>query len=63
MSRFWLTNTKTLFLEPVSIGRTLVKYRANSNQMLSFNPSVPVKIYSKDVNEGGEIWGVEVRKL
>ena len=31
--------------------------------MLSFNPSTPVKIFSKDMNDGGEIWGVEVRKL
>ena len=29
--------------------------------MLSFNPSTPVKIFSKDLNDGGEIWGVEVR--
>ena len=31
--------------------------------MLSFNPSTPVKIFSKDMNDGGEIWGVEVSKL
>ena len=41
----------------------MLKYRANSNLMLSFNPSTPVKIFSKDMNDGGEIWGVEVRKL
>ena len=29
--------------------------------MLSFNPSTPVTIFSKDVSDGGEIWGVEVR--
>jgi len=28
--------------------------------MLSFNPSVPVKIFSKDISDAGEIWGVEV---
>ena len=52
-----------LFSEPISVGRTVLKYRANSNLMLSFNPSTPVKIFSKDMNDGGEIWGVEVRKL
>ena len=52
-----------LLSEPISVGRTVLKYRANSNLMLSFNPSTPVKIFSKDMNDGGEIWGVEVRKL
>ena len=50
-----------LISEPISVGRTVLKYRANSNFMLSFNPSTPVKIFSKDVSDGGEIWGVEVR--
>ena len=44
------------------MGRTVLKYRANSNLMLSFNPSTPVKIFSKDLSDGGEIWGVEVSK-
>ena len=45
----------------VSEGRTVLKYHANSNSMLSFGMNQPVRIFSKGEGVQEEIWGVEVR--
>ena len=46
----------------ISEGRTVLKYHANSNQMLSFGQSQPVRIFSKGDGSQQDIWGVEVRE-
>ena len=68
----WLQNTVDdrflticlIFISPgvISEGRTVLKYHANSNQMLSFGQSQPVRIFSKGDGSQQDIWGVEVRK-
>merc|ERR1719189_1412695 len=44
----------------ISEGRTLSKYDANSNSMLSFGQSQHVKILSKGDGSQQDIWGVEI---
>jgi hypothetical protein len=41
---------------PLSIGRTVLKYRANDALLLSFKNNEEVKILSK----GSSYWGIEV---
>ena len=48
------------FLVPVSSGRTVIKFHANSPDLLSFNMDQPVKIFSKGAGRDRELWGVEV---
>ena len=59
-----LTFIKTFFDFPgvVSEGRTLLKYHANSNSMLSFGKNQNVKILSKGDGTQQDIWGVEVSR-
>ena len=45
---------------PVSSGRTVIKFHANSPDLLSFNMDQPVKIFSKGAGRDRELWGVEV---
>merc|ERR1711962_1594085 len=44
----------------ISEGRTVLKYHANSNSMLSFGQSQHVKILSKGDGSQQDIWGVEI---
>ena len=46
----------------IAEGRTLLKYHANSNSMLSFGKNQNVKIFSKGDGTQQDIWGVEVRQ-
>merc|ERR1712018_734417 len=45
---------------PISEGRTVLKYHANSNSMLSFTTNQPVLIFSKGEGGQSDIWGVEI---
>ena len=60
----WQLFLTTTFLVtgPISEGRTLLKYHANSNSMLSFTNNQPVLIFSKGDGSQTDIWGVEVIK-
>ena len=60
----WQLFLTTTFLVtgPISEGRTLLKYHANSNSMLSFTNNQPVLIFSKGDGTQTDIWGVEVIK-
>ena len=53
-------NIGLVFLVPVSSGRTVIKFHANSPDLLSFNMDQPVKIFSKGAGRDRELWGVEV---
>ena len=44
----------------MSSGRTVIKFHANSPDLLSFNMDQPVKIFSKGAGRDRELWGVEV---
>lgn len=46
----------------ISEGRTVLKYHANSNSMLSFGNGQPVRILSKGDGTQQDIWGVEVSR-
>ena len=45
----------------VGEGRTVLKYFANEDGMLSFANNKPVKIFSKGAGSNPELWGVMVR--
>jgi hypothetical protein len=57
-------NTKRTILffisAPLSIGRTVLNYRANDALLLSFKNNEEVKILSKGTSDDNEYWGVEV---
>ena len=59
MNRF---NIKKQFFisAPLSIGRTVLNYRANDALLLSFKNNEEVKILSKGTSDDNEYWGVEV---
>merc|ERR1739838_1124634 len=44
----------------ISEGRTVLKYHANSNLMLSFGQNQQVRILSKGDGSQQDIWGVEI---
>jgi len=46
--------------DPISIGMTLLNYRANSNAMLSFKTNTEVRIISKPQGDTSDLWGVEI---
>ena len=48
------------FSDPISIGMTMLNYRANSNSMLSFKSNQEVRIISKPKDGSSDLWGVEV---
>jgi len=51
---------KNYFSGPISEGRTVLKYHANSNSMLSFTNNQLVLIFSKGEGNQNDIWGVEI---
>ena len=60
--KIWPSKTYLYFTGVISEGRTVLKYHANSNSMLSFGQSQPVKIFSKGDGNQQDIWGVEVSR-
>ena len=56
----WLNLDHSCFAAPLSVGRTLLNYRANDAFLLSFKGSEEVKILSKGFNPDNQYWGVEV---
>ena len=61
MYRTLILNLQPLLIPvPVSSGRTVIKFHANSPDLLSFNMDQPVKIFSKGAGRDRELWGVEV---
>ena len=45
----------------IGVGRTVIKYFAKDEGMLSFSNNKPVKIFSKGAGSNPDLWGVMVR--
>ena len=48
------------YLEPVSLARTILAYRANDRDVMSFGVNVDVKVFSKGSGKRTDLWGIEV---
>ena len=48
------------FLAVIGVGRTVIKYFAKDDGMLSFSNNKPVKIFSKGAGSNPDLWGVMV---
>ena len=46
----------------IGVGRTVIKYFAKDEGMLSFSNNKPVKIFSKGAGSNPDLWGVMVRQ-
>jgi len=51
----------TIFLVLLGVGKTVLKYFAKDDGMLSFANNKPVKIFSKGAGTNPDLWGVMVR--
>ena len=49
-------------LAVIGVGRTVIKYFAKDEGMLSFSNNKPVKIFSKGAGSNPNLWGVMVSK-
>ncbi|KAG5317204.1 TGO1 protein, partial [Pseudoatta argentina] len=46
--------------EPISLARTILAYRANDHEVMSFGVNVDVKVFSKGSGKRTDLWGVEI---
>ncbi|XP_012062298.1 PREDICTED: transport and Golgi organization protein 1 [Atta cephalotes] len=46
--------------EPVSLAKTILSYRANDREVMSFGINVDVKVFSKGSGKRTDLWGVEI---
>ncbi|XP_011863865.1 PREDICTED: transport and Golgi organization protein 1-like isoform X2 [Vollenhovia emeryi] len=46
--------------EPISLARTILAYRANDREVMSFNNNAEVKVFSKGAGKRTDLWGVEI---
>ncbi|KYN31997.1 Transport and Golgi organization protein 1 [Trachymyrmex septentrionalis] len=46
--------------EPVSLARTILAYRANDRDVMSFGVNVDVKVFSKGSGKRTDLWGIEI---
>ncbi|XP_018311461.1 transport and Golgi organization protein 1 [Mycetomoellerius zeteki] len=46
--------------EPVSLARTIIAYRANDREVMSFGVNVEVKVFSKGSGKRTDLWGIEI---
>ncbi|XP_071568227.1 uncharacterized protein Tango1 [Temnothorax nylanderi] len=46
--------------EPISLARTILAYRANDREVMSFGSNADVKVFSKGAGKRTDLWGVEI---
>ncbi|XP_072743500.1 uncharacterized protein Tango1 isoform X2 [Anoplolepis gracilipes] len=46
--------------EPISLARTVLAYRANDHEVMSFGINADVKVFSKGAGKRTDLWGVEI---
>jgi len=45
------------------LAKTIISYRANDREVMSFGANVDVKVFSKGAGKRTDLWGVEVSFL
>lgn len=48
------------FIEPISLGRTTIKYSPREAGLLAFKINDKVTVYSKEAGRRQDLWGVKV---
>lgn len=49
-----------IILEVISLAKTILAYRANDREVMSFDINMNVKVFSKEAGRRTDLWGVEV---
>lgn len=50
-------------LEVISLAKTILAYRANDREVMSFGTNENVKVFSKGAGKRTDLWGVEVYSI